>query len=60
MELKRIEAEKCNGWLRKMGAFAYCVFECDGDFPNDYEMFDYYKKFQSRRDNKLENLDNDW
>lgn len=44
MEDKRTEAEKCNGWLRKMGAFAYCVFECDGDFPNDYEMFDYYKK----------------
>lgn len=36
MEDKRTEAEKCNGWLRKMGAFVYCVFECNGDFPNDY------------------------
>lgn len=45
MEDKRTEAEKCNGWLRNMGAFVCCVFECDGDFPNDYEMFDYYKDY---------------
>lgn len=50
---KRTEAEKCNGWLRKMGAFAYCVFECDGDFPNDYEMFDYYIEKVKEHDGPL-------
>ena len=53
MEEKRTEAEKCNGWLRKMGAFAYCVFECDGDFPNDYEMFDYYIEKVKEHDGPL-------
>ena len=53
MEKKVTEAEKCNGWLRKMGAFAYCVFECDGDFPNDYEMFDYYIEKVKEHDGPL-------
>ena len=45
MEDKRTEAEKCNGWLRKMSVFVYCVFDCEGDHPNDHEIVDYYKDY---------------
>ena len=31
MEDKRTEAEKCNGWLKKVSAFIYCVFYCGGE-----------------------------
>lgn len=45
MEDKRTEEERCNGWLRKMGAFGYCVFYCGGDDPNDDEVIEYYKNY---------------
>ena len=37
MEDKRTEAEKCNGWLKKVSAFIYCVFYCGGEgYYDDY------------------------
>ena len=45
MEDKRTEAEKCNGWLRKMSVFVCCVFECEGDSLNDYELFEDCKDY---------------
>lgn len=43
MEDKRIEAEKCNRWLRKMGAFVYCVFYCGGEGYYDDDIYDYHR-----------------
>lgn len=44
MEDKRTEAEKCNGWLRKVSAFYLCVFYCGGEGYYDDDLYDYYKR----------------
>lgn len=42
MEDKRTEEEKCNGWLRKVGALYYCIHYCDGKWERDDEVCNVY------------------
>ena len=44
MEDKRTEAEKCNGWLRKMSAFNFCVFYCCGEGGYDEDVYEDFKR----------------
>lgn len=42
MEDKRTETEKCNGWLRKLGALHYCIYYCAGKWERDDEVCNEY------------------
>lgn len=44
IEEKRMEAEKCNGWLRKVSVLYLCVYYCGGDGCYDDEIYDGYKR----------------
>lgn len=43
MEDKRTEEEKCNGWLRKMGAFILYIYGDGAEYYEDYEYEDSMK-----------------